>query len=65
MLSVNKLQMWVQYRNSASPLLNSGPNSPQEAGMFIWVVILAMAVVGGYWVKTRRQRKTKATYAGN
>ena len=33
--------------------------------MFIWVVILAMAVVGGYWVKTRRQRKGKATYAGN
>ena len=33
--------------------------------MFIWVVILAMAVVGGYWVKTRRQRKTKATYAGS
>ena len=28
--------------------------------MFIWVVILAMSVVGGYWVKTRRQRKTKA-----
>jgi hypothetical protein len=34
--------------------------------MFIWVVILAMAVVGGYWVKTRRQRKGKAaTYAGS
>jgi hypothetical protein len=34
--------------------------------MFIWVVILAMAIVGGYWVKTRRERKTKATtYAGN
>jgi hypothetical protein len=33
--------------------------------MFIWIVILALAVVGGYWVKTRRQRKTKAvTYAG-
>lgn len=32
--------------------------------MFIWVVILAMALVGGYWVKTRRQRKAK-TYAGN
>ena len=36
-----------------------------EARMFIWIVILAMALVGGYWVKTRRQRKTKATYAGN
>jgi len=46
-------------------LLTSGPDSPQEAGMFIWVVILAMALVGGYWVKTRRQRKTKATYAGS
>jgi hypothetical protein len=34
--------------------------------MFIWVVILAMGLVGGYWVKTRRQRKTKAsTYVGN
>jgi hypothetical protein len=34
--------------------------------MFIWMVILAMALVGGYWVKTRRQRKTKATtYAAN
>ena len=38
----------------------------QEARMFIWVVILAMGLVGGYWVKTRRQRKTKAsTYVGN
>lgn len=34
--------------------------------MFIWIVILAMAGVGGFWVKTRRQRKAKAaTYAGN
>ena len=33
--------------------------------MFIWMVILGMALVGGYWVKTRRQRKTKATYAAN
>jgi hypothetical protein len=33
--------------------------------MFIWMVILAMAVVGGYWVKTRRQRKTKETYVGS
>jgi uncharacterized protein YebE (UPF0316 family) len=24
-----------------------------------------MALVGGFWVKARRQRKTKATYAGN
>ena len=40
------------------------PGSPQEAEMFIWMLIIAMAVVGGYWVKTRRQRKTtKATYA--
>ena len=31
--------------------------------MFIWMVILALAVVGGYWAKTRRQRKTKAIYA--
>ena len=28
--------------------------------MFIWVVILAMSVVGGYRVETRRQRRTKA-----
>ena len=34
--------------------------SPQEVGMFIWMVILAMALVGGYWVKTRRERKSKA-----
>jgi hypothetical protein len=34
--------------------------------MFIWMVILAMALVGGYWVKTRRQRKSKAgTYVGS
>jgi hypothetical protein len=40
--------------------------APGRAEMFIWIVILAMAIVGGYWVKTRRQRKTKAaTYAGN
>lgn len=28
--------------------------------MFLWVVIVAMAVVGGLWVKTRRERKAKA-----
>jgi LPXTG-motif cell wall-anchored protein len=33
--------------------------------MVIWIVILGMALVGGFWVKARRQRKTKATYAGN
>jgi hypothetical protein len=34
--------------------------------MVIWVMIIAMAVVGGFWVKTRRQRKTKVPgYAGN
>jgi hypothetical protein len=34
--------------------------------MFIWIVILAMAGVGGYWVKTRRERKAKTpTYARN
>ena len=34
--------------------------------MFLWIVILAMALVGGFWVKARRQRKAKAaTYAGN
>jgi hypothetical protein len=30
------------------------------------VMAVLMAVVGGFWVKTRRQRKAKAlTYAGN
>lgn len=53
-------------RHSAPPLLNSRQRPPQEAGMFIWIVILAMALVGGYWVKARRQRKTKAAmYASN
>jgi hypothetical protein len=34
--------------------------------MFIWIVILAMAGVGFYWVKTRRERKSKApNYVGN
>jgi len=47
-------------------LLLRGLATPQEAGMFIWILILVMAIVGGYWVKTRRQRKTKAAvYAGN
>ena len=33
--------------------------------MFMWILIGAMAVVGGIWVKTRRQRKSKASaYAG-
>jgi hypothetical protein len=32
----------------------------------IWVLIASMAVVGGIWVKTRRQRKAKAaTYVGD
>lgn len=25
----------------------------------IWIVAIAMAAVGGYWVKVRRQRKAK------
>ena len=34
--------------------------------MVLWVIIVLMGVVGGFWVKTRRQRKAKAlTYAGN
>jgi len=34
--------------------------------MTIWVLIIGMAAVGGYWVKTRRQRKAKAnTYVPN
>ena len=53
-------------RHPAPALLHSASASPQEAGMFIWIVILAMAGVGGFWVKTRRQRKAKAgTYVGN
>jgi hypothetical protein len=28
--------------------------------MMSWVLIIAMAVVGGFWVKTRRERKAKA-----
>ena len=51
---------------SAPALLNRDRAPNQEAGMFIWVVILAMALVGGYWVKVRRERKAKATtYAGS
>ena len=26
----------------------------------IWIAAIAMAVVGGFWVKTRRQRKAKS-----
>jgi hypothetical protein len=26
----------------------------------LWIVAIAMAVVGGFWVKVRRQRKAKA-----
>jgi hypothetical protein len=34
--------------------------------MFSWILIIAIALVTGYWVKTRRQRKAKATiYAGS
>ena len=50
---------------SALPLLNLSRHPLEEAGMFIWILIGAMAVVGGIWVKTRRQRKSKApSYAG-
>ena len=32
----------------------------------IWAVIIAMVVVGGFWVKTRRERKAKEnTYVPN
>ena len=34
--------------------------------MAIWVVIIALAVVGGFWAKTRRERKARAnTYVPN
>ncbi len=34
--------------------------------MVMWVLIAFMAVVGGFWVKTRRQRKSKTpSYAGD
>ena len=34
--------------------------------MTIWVVIITMAAVGGFWVKTRRNRKNRAnTYVPN
>jgi hypothetical protein len=29
--------------------------------MMIWIATIAVAVVGGFWVKTRRQRKAKST----
>jgi hypothetical protein len=65
-LKINNLQARNQQTPFGPSLAEQWANSPQEAGMFIWVVILAMALIGGYWVKTRRQRKTKAaTYAGN
>ena len=34
--------------------------------MAIWALIIGMAVVGGFWVKTRRLRKAKEnTYVPN
>jgi hypothetical protein len=27
----------------------------------IWIAAIGMAVVGGFWVKVRRQRKAKGT----
>ena len=34
--------------------------------MAIWAVIIGMTVVGGFWVKTRRDRKAKQnTYVPN
>jgi hypothetical protein len=34
--------------------------------MVMWVLIAGMAIVGGFWVKTRRQRKAKTpSYAGD
>jgi hypothetical protein len=61
---------WLAHSYLASSLHDGVPASAllelrAEARMFIWIVILAMALVGGYWVKTRRQRKTKETYAGS
>ena len=29
--------------------------------MMMWILIIAMAAVGGYWVKVRRERKGKST----
>jgi hypothetical protein len=27
----------------------------------LWIVAIAMAVVGGFWVKVRRERKAKSS----
>ena len=52
---------------SAAPLLPLERNSiSRETYMFIWLVIIGMTVVGGFWVKTRRMRKAKEnTYVPN
>lgn len=43
--------------------LKSREGAPgQEVKMMFWFLVGAMVVVGGLWVKTRRQRKARTTY---
>jgi hypothetical protein len=42
------------------PFLAAGRvGAPVGENMMIWLVTIAMAVIGGFWVKFRRQRKAK------
>jgi hypothetical protein len=29
----------------------------------LWIIAIAMAVVGGFWVKVRRERKAKQSHS--
>ena len=56
----------VTNRPSFGPSLAHHTAPPLGGRMFIWILIAGMAIVGGVWVKTRRQRKAKAApYVGN
>ena len=61
-----KLCLVIESREVGLTLAGSEPATPRRQKMILWVLVGIMAVVGGFWVKTRRQRKAKAlTYAGN
>ena len=44
-----------------STLADPDRHPPQEVYMFPLVMIIAMGVIAGFWVKTRRQRKARQT----
>lgn len=61
-----RLLVWSCQVQIGKALADTVLAPPRRTAMTLWVVIITMAAVGGFWVKTRRNRKNRAnTYVPN